>query len=70
MPIKRNSFIQMSKLSNTKGRINYISSKARQKISMQSMKLRRGNSGENLQSAIKRNLRKVVQTENVLRQEN
>ncbi len=30
MPIKRNSFIQMSKLPNVKGRINYISSKARQ----------------------------------------
>lgn len=30
MPIVRNSFIQMSKLSNLKGRINYISSYARQ----------------------------------------
>ena len=30
MPIVRNSFIQMSKLSNVKGRINYISSHARQ----------------------------------------
>ena len=30
MPIVRNSFIQMSKLPNVKGRINYISSKARQ----------------------------------------
>ncbi len=30
MPIVRNSFIQMSKLTNLKGRINYISSKARQ----------------------------------------
>ncbi len=30
MLIKRNSFIQMSKLSNVKGRINYIASKARQ----------------------------------------
>ena len=30
MPIVRNSFIQMSKLSNLKGRISYISSKARQ----------------------------------------
>src|SRR5574344_1664592 len=30
MPIVRNSFIQMSKLTNLKGRISYISSKARQ----------------------------------------
>lgn len=30
MPIVRNSFIQMSKLPNVKGRISYISSKARQ----------------------------------------
>lgn len=30
MPIVRNSFIQMSKLPNVKGRINYISSHARQ----------------------------------------
>ena len=30
MPIVRNSFIQMSKLTNVKGRISYISSKARQ----------------------------------------
>ena len=30
MPIVRNSFIQMSKLTNLKGRINYISSHARQ----------------------------------------
>lgn len=30
MPIERNSFIQMSKLTNLKGRINYISSPARQ----------------------------------------
>lgn len=30
MPIVRNSFIQMSKLPNLKGRISYISSKARQ----------------------------------------
>ena len=30
MPIVRNSFIQMSKLQNVKGRISYISSKARQ----------------------------------------
>lgn len=30
MPIVRNSFIQMSKLPNVKGRISYISSKASQ----------------------------------------
>ena len=30
MPIVRNSFIQMSKLTNLKGRINYISNHARQ----------------------------------------
>ena len=30
MPIVRNSFIEMSKLTNLKGRINYISSHARQ----------------------------------------
>ena len=30
MPIARNSFIQMSKLTNVKGRITYISSRAKQ----------------------------------------
>lgn len=40
------------------------------KISMQFMKPQNGNSGENLQSVIRKNLKKAEQKENVLRQEN
>ena len=37
---------------------------------MQFMKLQNGNSGENLQNVIRKNLQKAEQKENALRQEN
>ena len=40
------------------------------KIFMRFMKLQNGNSGGNLQNVIRKNLQKVEQKENVLRQEN
>ena len=59
MPIARNSFIQMSKLTNVKGRITYISSRAKQE-----------SFGESLLSTIKKNSEKAEQRENVLKREN
>ena len=58
----RNSFVQMSKLHNVRGRIYYISS--------DKMKPQTENFGQNLPSAIRQNLRKAVQRENVSKQEN
>ena len=55
----RNSFVQMSKLHNVRGR-----------ISMRYMKPQTENFGQNLPSAIRQNLRKAVQRENVSKQEN
>lgn len=40
------------------------------RFDMQFMKLQNGNSGGNLQNVIRKNLQKVEQKENVLRQEN
>lgn len=66
----RNSFVQMSKLHNVRGRIYYISSDKKQEISMRYMKPQTENFGQNLPSAIRQNLRKAVQRENVSKQEN
>lgn len=57
----RNSFVQMSKLHNVRGRIYYISSDKNRKISMRYMKPQTENFGQNLPSAIRQNLRKAVQ---------
>ena len=70
MPIGRNSFIQMTKLSNVKGRITYISSHTKQENLYAVYETTERKFWRDLQNVIRKNLQKVEQKENVLRQEN
>lgn len=66
----RNSFVQMSKLHNVRGRIYYISSDKKQENLYAVYETTDRKFGQNLPSAIRQNLRKAVQRENVSKQEN
>ncbi len=70
MPIARNSFIQMSKLTNVKGRITYISSRAKQENLYAVYETTERQFWRDLQSTIKKNSEKAEQRENALKREN
>ena len=66
----RNSFIQMTKLHNVRGRIYYISSPKKQEICMRYMKPQTVIFGLTLRNIIRQNLKKAVRRGNVLKQGN
>ncbi len=66
----RNSFIQMTKLHNVRGRIYYISSPKKQENLYAVYETTERSSGVTLQNVIMQNLKKVVRRGNVLRQGN
>ena len=67
---QRNSFVQMSKLHNVRGRIYYISSDKKQENLYAVYEPQIEDFGRNLPSATRQNLRKAVQMGNVSKQEN
>ncbi len=70
VPIGRNSFIQMTKLSNVKGRITYISSHAKQENFYAVYETTERKFWKELAKCNQEEFVKVGQKENVLRQEN
>lgn len=66
----RNSFIQMTKLHNVRGRIYYISSPKKQENLYAVYETTDRNFGLTLQNIIRQNLKKTVRRGNVLRQGN
>lgn len=66
----RNSFIQMTKLHNVRGRIYYISSPKKQENLYAVYETTDRNFGLTLQNIIRQNLKKAVRRGNVLRQGN
>lgn len=66
----RNSFIQMTKLHNVRGRIYYISSPKKQENLYAVYETTDRNFGLTLRNIIRQNLKKAVRRGNVLRQGN